>query len=52
MPTCAEECLKYDTECLEMGNDSRYADQRERLLTLAKMWREMAAEKMATPVVH
>ena len=31
-----------------MANDPKLADQRERLLALAEMWRDMAAEKMAS----
>ena len=48
MTISAEDCLKYEAECLEMAGDSKMASQRERLLMLAKMWRELARDKTAS----
>jgi hypothetical protein len=52
MAITAEECLTYEAECLEMADDSKMASQRERLLTLAKLWRELAREKSPSLLMH
>jgi hypothetical protein len=52
MPISEADCLRYEAECLDMAEDPAMAGQRARLLQLAKMWREMAIEKIAAPQTH
>jgi hypothetical protein len=50
MSISADDCMKYAAECVEMAEDPKLSAQRDRLLTLAQMWRELAEEKMAARV--
>jgi hypothetical protein len=45
-----DDCLKYAAECEEMAQDPALAEDREQLLKIANLWRQMAIDQAGAPV--